>query len=386
VGNGTLTFIHTADWHLGMSYHSRRDEQGVPVEFAWTRTAAKQLAEFAEKRRVPLVLMSGDILHRGNPSPTVENILAEILRTLTRNGATVVYLLGNHEVPSWGDHPARIYNTLDVEGVIVADSVAVHRVDTPSGIVQVAAMPYPAVEKSSFAMALERLLPALDSELPAILMSHIYLDGAKLSGTDLQLLPDEPHIDAAALHRLPFDYIALGHIHRHQAIGANPPAVYCGSIQRVSFAEEKERKGFVFGQIAFAGAPRTVKWQFVPIEATKFITADIDIRGEANAAERIERALLSNSVQDAVLRIRILRGGNDPAVNLGTIRKRAYELGAAIVRIEEAKEMVARARKSDAQTATGDIIADIERYIRAERPDIVDSMPAIAREVRRMIK
>ena len=36
------------------------------------------------------------------------------------------------------------------------------------------------------------------------------------------------------------DYVALGHIHKHQALGANeqhPPIVYPGSIERIDFGE-----------------------------------------------------------------------------------------------------------------------------------------------------
>ena len=41
-----------------------------------------------------------------------------------------------------------------------------------------------------------------------------------------------------------FDYVALGHIHKHQVIGQNPHVVYSGSIQRIDFGEENDEKGF----------------------------------------------------------------------------------------------------------------------------------------------
>ena len=45
----------------------------------------------------------------------------------------------------------------------------------------------------------------------------------------------------------PFDYVALGHLHRFQNVNGShfPPVVYSGSIERVDFGERKEEKGFV---------------------------------------------------------------------------------------------------------------------------------------------
>jgi DNA repair exonuclease SbcCD nuclease subunit len=46
-----------------------------------------------------------------------------------------------------------------------------------------------------------------------------------------------------------FDYVAAGHIHRHQVLESpcenGPPIVYPGSPERISFAERDEPKGAV---------------------------------------------------------------------------------------------------------------------------------------------
>jgi len=46
-----------------------------------------------------------------------------------------------------------------------------------------------------------------------------------------------------------FDYIALGHIHRHQVLSQNPPVVYSGSLERLDFSEEEDDKGFYLVEI-----------------------------------------------------------------------------------------------------------------------------------------
>jgi len=56
-----------------------------------------------------------------------------------------------------------------------------------------------------------------------------------------------------------FDYIALGHYHRHLAL--NPHTVYSGSTERTSFNEAGYTSGFVKGDL------ETRTWEYVPIAA-----------------------------------------------------------------------------------------------------------------------
>ena len=42
-----------------------------------------------------------------------------------------------------------------------------------------------------------------------------------------------------------FDYVTLGHIHKHQSIHDKPPVVCAGSIRRIDFGEWREPKGYV---------------------------------------------------------------------------------------------------------------------------------------------
>ena len=53
----------------------------------------------------------------------------------------------------------------------------------------------------------------------------------------------------------PFDYVALGHLHRHQNLNESgyPAVVYSGSIERIDFGERKEEKGFCLVSIPEKG-------------------------------------------------------------------------------------------------------------------------------------
>jgi exonuclease SbcD len=72
-----------------------------------------------------------------------------------------------------------------------------------------------------------------------------------------------------------WDYVALGHIHKHQELnqGQRPPIVYPGSLERIDFGEEGERKGFVMVQLERGRAD----WEFIPVNARRFLTIRLDV-------------------------------------------------------------------------------------------------------------
>jgi exonuclease SbcD len=97
------------------------------------------------------------------------------------------------------------------------------------------------------------------------------------------------------------DYIALGHIHKHQQVGTQPPAVYPGSLERIDFGEENETKGFVIADVEKG----STEWRFVDVHARPFVTIRVDVREHPDADERIRRAITKHSVEGAVVRVQV---------------------------------------------------------------------------------
>jgi exonuclease SbcD len=97
-----------------------------------------------------------------------------------------------------------------------------------------------------------------------------------------------------------WDYVALGHIHRHQALEPQrfPPVVYAGSIERIDFGEEREDKGFVIAEIERGNC----SWAFHKLDARPFVTIRVTADGEDPTAQviaAVERA----PTQEAVVRV-----------------------------------------------------------------------------------
>jgi exonuclease SbcD len=108
-----------------------------------------------------------------------------------------------------------------------------------------------------------------DPSIPTALVGHAHVFGARVGAERLLTLGNDPMLNVSALDLPNVGYIALGHIHKHQAVATGPvSAVYAGSINRVDFSEEDEPKGFVLVELQ-AGSGT---WEHVPVKARPFLT------------------------------------------------------------------------------------------------------------------
>jgi hypothetical protein len=106
---------------------------------------------------------------------------------------------------------------------------------------------------------------------------------------------DLPHVD----------YVALGHIHKHQAMAYATPVVYAGSIDRVDFGEEQEEKGFVLVELP-TDAKGRAEWEFRKVDARPFLTIEATVESD-NATEDVVRAIARNAnrLERAIVRLRV---------------------------------------------------------------------------------
>ena len=107
-----------------------------------------------------------------------------------------------------------------------------------------------------------------------------------------------------------FDYIALGHIHKHQVLNTNPPVVYPGSLERLDFSEEKDDKGFYLVEIdpSKETGRRLVSFDFYQVVGRRFLTISVNIEPEdADPTSVVLKAIeeQQDKVKDAVVRLSI---------------------------------------------------------------------------------
>jgi len=118
-----------------------------------------------------------------------------------------------------------------------------------------------------------------------------------------------------------FDYVALGHIHKHQVVPAGVPVVYSGSLERIDFGEEDDEKGFYVVEIGPAGGPtrRAVSYRFQPVVGRRFLTLDINVEPsdvDPMGAILNHIAARREKIRDAIVRVVI----SLPADGAGRLR------------------------------------------------------------------
>lgn len=258
-----MKILHTSDWHLGQKFISRDREDEHRLALDW-------LVQVIENEKVDLLLVSGDVFDIGNPPNYARalyyNFLKKIIRTQCRH---VVVTGGNHDSPQMLDAPKELLQLLDVHVVggatdNPADELLVLKngKDEPEAIV--AAVPFlrdqdlrRAVSGEGGQDRVERIKEgilahyevvgkAADSfaklKIPKIVMGHLCVTGAETSDKqDNIYLGNLENIRADQFPAV-FDYVALGHIHRPQAIGGMKQVRYCGSLIPLSFSETKDEK------------------------------------------------------------------------------------------------------------------------------------------------
>ena len=109
------------------------------------------------------------------------------------------------------------------------------------------------------------------------------------------MLGREVTLPAGFFARTELDYVALGHIHKHQILYEKPPVVYCGSIDRVDFNEEREDKGFVEVSLKKGDA----SYEFIKLDTRPFRTFYVDATG-GQPFEEVVKAIEDEVLDDVV--------------------------------------------------------------------------------------
>jgi exonuclease SbcD len=154
------------------------------------------------------------------------------------------------------------------------------------------------------------LAQKLDPALPSILAAHVWVSGAKVGSESLMTIGQEHVLLVSNVAHPAFDYIALGHIHKHQVLGDNPPVVYPGSLERLDFSEEEDEKGFYVVEIEpdVETGKRQVSFDFHQVTGRRFLTININVEPEdTDPTSTVLRAVgeQEDKAKDAIVRLNI---------------------------------------------------------------------------------
>ena len=320
-----VKILHLSDIHLGSGFsHGKiNPETGVNTRLEDFVNSLRICIDRAIAEPADLVLFGGDAFPDATPAPYVHEAFASQFRRLADANIPAILLVGNHDQHSQGNGGASlsIYRTLVVPGFIVGDNIATHRIDTVNGAVQVITLPWlnrstlltrPETEGLAQAdvneMLIQKLQPVMEAEIrrldpniPTVLLAHLMADRASLGAEKFLAVGKGFTIPMSMLIREEFDYVALGHVHKHQNLNPSnePPVVYPGSIERVDFGEEKEDKGYIWLELESGKA----EWEFCPLPARPFITIEINVSESEDPLEAVLNAIAEQEITDKVVRL-----------------------------------------------------------------------------------
>ncbi|WP_414529941.1 exonuclease subunit SbcD [Nodularia chucula] len=320
-----IKILHLSDIHIGSGFsHGRMNpETGLNTRLEDFVKTLSRCIDRALAEPVDLVLFGGDAFPDATPPPYVQEAFASQFRRLVDADIPTVLLVGNHDQHSQGTGGAslNIYRTLGVPGFVVGDTLTTHHVPTRNGKIQVITLPWltrstlmtrQETKNASLAevnellterlqVVLEGEIRRLDAEVPTVLLAHLMADNATLGAERFLAVGKGFTLPLSLLTRPCFDYVALGHVHRHQNLNKsnNPPVIYPGSIERVDFSEEKEDKGYVIVELERG----KVNWEFCPLVVRSFRTIQVDISKADDPQGALMKAIAKHNIEDAVVRL-----------------------------------------------------------------------------------
>jgi exonuclease SbcD len=230
------------------------------------------------------VLVAGDVYDSFTPSAEAERLVCDTLAEIAGSGIATVVIGGNHDHPkrlaalrNLGD-PLRIFVRpepcgpanggvveLRIRGeqahIAVLSWVPEHRV------IDIGQMRNPEDEwYASYSEQVARMCEVLVGAMPpntiSVLLGHLYVHDAEVSGSEKQVHVAKPLAVSPA--RLPMvQYAALGHLHKPQKLPGAPRA-YAGSPLQMDFGETGQQKSVAVVDLK-AGKPADVR--LVPLSA-----------------------------------------------------------------------------------------------------------------------
>ncbi len=295
----SLRILHFADAHIDMVTSGRIDpESGLPVRVTDFLLALDQIVDRAIAEKVDLVVFAGDAYKDRNPQPTYQREWGKRIMKLSEAKIPTVLLVGNHDVArgSGRAHTLQEFKTLEVPHIHIGDKFELLGPDKLGIQAQVITVPW--VSRSALmtlqesagksvmeiyseleeiiSTAVANLIEKADSDIPLILTAHASVYGAKFGSEKMVMLGHDLVLSQSIVRDKKLDYVALGHIHKHQELngGSHPPAVYSGSIERIDFGEVNEEKGYVLATIDHE--KRKTDWTFMPLKTRRFIDLKLD--------------------------------------------------------------------------------------------------------------
>ena len=259
-----MRIIHTSDWHLGQYFFTKTRAQEHQQFLDW-------LLEQIREQQVDALIVAGDIFDTGSPPSYARELYNRFVVAIRDTQCQLIILGGNHDsVATLNESKSLLacLNTTVIANVHTenpqAPIILYQKNHMPGALLR--AIPYlrprdmvnsksgqsgaekQHVLKEAIADYYQRQYQAaldlrkqLKVNIPIIATGHLTTIGASVSDSVREIYIGTLEAFNATLFP-PFDYIALGHIHRPQRVNKSGHIRYSGSPIPLSFDESAQQK------------------------------------------------------------------------------------------------------------------------------------------------
>jgi len=265
-----MKILHTSDWHIGRSLYGRKRYDEFAAFLDW-------LAELIQTESVDALLVAGDIFDTSTPSNRAQELYYRFLCKVSASCCRhIVLIAGNHDSPSFLNAPKELLRAMNVHVVSSITENPENEVitltgssDIPEAIV--CAVPYLRDRDIRIVEAGEsiedkntKLIDGVQKhyaevcrvaeekqreygDIPIIGMGHLFTAGGKTvdgDGVRELYVGSLAHVGEEVFPAC-IDYLALGHLHVPQKVGAAEYIRYSGSPIPMGYGEATHEKSIV---------------------------------------------------------------------------------------------------------------------------------------------
>ncbi len=225
-----MRILHTSDWHIGRNLHNNPLDKDFEFFTNW-------LVNTIEDKNIDILLIAGDIFDVAFPSGYAQKQYYQALARLIRSGLRqIIIIAGNHDSANYLSAPKEILEALDIKifaGLPGAPYSLIYPYPANDPEVVFAAVPYvrqvdllkltPEAKDiegiqqtvaSLYSVLFEKIRELYKDDIPAVATGHLYVVDGDFDDTDRENYSLGGLVDIPSKAFPPFDYIALGHVHR----------------------------------------------------------------------------------------------------------------------------------------------------------------------------
>ena len=290
-----MNFFHLSDLHIGLKLLNRdmREDQEYIL---------KQIADLAGEKQPDAVVIAGDIYDKAVPSAEAVEVFDKFISRLNEAAprAEIMIVSGNHDSGTRVNLFRSVLQRHKIHMIGLPPQTPeeyIEKVTMPDefGNVNFYLLPFvkPSMLKAivgtdesgnnlTYDETLRRLLQRenINTRERNVLVSHQFYLPAGTDPDEVERMDSEivtvGNVDEVCADVLqPFDYAALGHIHKPMQVGSDRFR-YCGTPLACSVSEARQQKGIIWVKIGAKGDVSTEVLPLTPLRQVRVIRGDLE--------------------------------------------------------------------------------------------------------------